>query len=543
VADFFGDGFPSVAVGQTGSNNVTLLRDNGDGTLEPPTIEVAPGNVTGLAAGDLGNGALDLVAANNSTGTVSVLLNDGTGNFTRTDYTLGGSPRNAFRVVLADVNGDGNLDMVTDNDASAGNPGFIYILYGNGDGTFQSPVIVNSGGNRPSGVAVADVEGDLARDGRRDIIVSNNASNNVTILVNTPAPVVVSTTLTGMFNSVDHGQIVFSDPIDPNTFTADQFVLVDPSGNPVNVLGIDGDSTNTRFNVTFDPQSSLGTYTLTLGPNIMDPTDTYTVPVFHSQFSITNELIVNGGFETGDFSGWTHTGDLSYTGVDSSVPVHSGIYAAYFGPTGGLGFISQSVNTTPGQSYALSLWLDHPYTGDTGTEYRVQIGGTTVDDQRDMGNMPYTQFTYTYTATSTTTVIQLGFLEPPAYFYVDDISFGGTGPRPAPHGGPGSANVLTSNPLSSNATALIQSPGPAPLSGSGMDSFSVQGQQQAVVIGAGGQAGLPINFGSSGVDNGGKFDPPTNASVARADTLAYHGLAASVLFSDPLLGDLFRDVI
>jgi streptogramin lyase len=249
---------------------------------------VAPGNVTGLAAADLGNGAQDLVAANNSTGTVSVLLNDGSGNFTRTDYTLGGTPRNAFRVVLADVNGDGNLDVVTDNVTSAGNPGFIYILYGNGDGTFAPAQIVNSGGNRPSGVAVADVEGDVGNDGLSDIIVSNNGSNNVTVLTHTLAPVVVSTTLTGTpIPPVDQGQIVFSDPIDPSTFTPDQFVLLDPSGNRVNVHSIDAqDSSNTRFNITFDPQSALGTYTLTVGPDIMDRTDTYTAPVFHTQFRL-----------------------------------------------------------------------------------------------------------------------------------------------------------------------------------------------------------------------------------------------------------------
>jgi signal transduction histidine kinase len=42
------------------------------------------------------------------------------------------------------------------------------------------------------------------------------------------------------------------------------------------------------------------------------------------------------------------------------------------------------------------------------------------------GAFGYTQFTYTYMATGTSTTIQLGFLEPPAFFYLDDVSFSAT---------------------------------------------------------------------------------------------------------------------
>jgi hypothetical protein len=299
------------------------------------------------------------------------------------------------------------------------------------------------------------------------------------------------------------------------------------------------DSSNTRFNVTFDPQSVFGNYMLTVGPNIMDRSDTYLVPVFHSQLTITNDLIVNGGFETQNFSGWTQWGDTGYSGVSSGI-AHDGNYAAYFGPRGGLGGIMQTVNTTPGQTYQFSFWLSHPYAGSTPNEFQVQLGSTTLDDQRNVGLFNYTQNTNTYTPTASTTTVRLGFSDAHNFFFLDDVSLT---PVRAPHGGPGSANVLVSNFLSGNATALIQNPGPAPLSGSGLGTFGVPGQQQAILIGVGGQVGPPINLGAGAVDNRGKFDPPTIATVARADTLAYHGLAASVLFSDPLLGDLFRDVI
>src|SRR5262249_5454325 len=71
----------------------------------------------------------------------------------------------------------------------------------------------------------------------------------------------------------------------------------------------------------------------------------------------SSNLIVNGGFETGNFSGWTQSGDLSYTGVDGSLP-HSGSFAAYMGPTGSDGFLAQSFATTPGANYTLDYWLE-----------------------------------------------------------------------------------------------------------------------------------------------------------------------------------------
>jgi hypothetical protein len=290
VADFYGDGFPSVAVGNfvAPTNGViSILRGNGDGTLQPfHVIATVPGFTSGLAAGDLGNGTMDLVSANNDTSGVNVLLNDDTGNFTSTNYAINQSF--PLGVTLADVDGDGNLDVVTD--IFGRTPVDIAILYGNGDGTLQAPQFVTSGGNGPSAVAVADLEGDSGADGFNDLIVPNFGSNNVTVLINTFSPAVLSTTLTGSFNfHLSDGQVVFTEPIDPNTFTPDQFVLLDPNGNQVNVTGITAlDGTNTRFDVTFDTQSTLGTYSLTIGPNIFDPTDTYPMTgPFTSTFTIT----------------------------------------------------------------------------------------------------------------------------------------------------------------------------------------------------------------------------------------------------------------
>ena len=69
----------------------------------------------------------------------------------------------------------------------------------------------------------------------------------------------------------------------------------------------------------------------------------------------------NGGFETGDFTGWSGSGNFTDCAVSSSTPaVNSGQYGALLGPAGSPGFLSQTVPTVPGQTYLLSLWLDSP---------------------------------------------------------------------------------------------------------------------------------------------------------------------------------------
>jgi hypothetical protein len=119
---------------------------------------------------------------------------------------------------------------------------------------------------------------------------------------------------------VDHVRFTFNEPVDPNTFTTDQVVsFAGPSG-AIAVTGVTQvDSAGLVFDVTFAPQSALGTYTMVIGPNILDlftnamdqnnnlvpgeiPGDRYT-----AQFTLS--LINNPGFETGNFTGWTTLGN------------------------------------------------------------------------------------------------------------------------------------------------------------------------------------------------------------------------------------------
>jgi len=147
-----------------------------------PTLYDSGGAMSfSIAIADLnGDGKLDLVVANGCThsqdcrqeaSTVGVLLGNGDGTFQPAQtYPIAGV------LAIADVNGDGKPDIVTAVNCTplsftcdAG--GAIGIRLGNGDGTFQDAVYYPSGGLGASSLAIADLNG----DGKPDIAVSNTA--------------------------------------------------------------------------------------------------------------------------------------------------------------------------------------------------------------------------------------------------------------------------------------------------------------------------------------------------------------------------------
>ena len=118
-------------------------------------------------AGDFnGDGRTDL-AAGDGNGFVSVLLGNGDGTFQpATEYAAGSNPG---AIVAGDFNGDGRLDLaVTDQGDANGNGTGVSILLGNGDGTFQAPQEY-AAGNYPASL----VPGDFNGDGQLDLAVGD----------------------------------------------------------------------------------------------------------------------------------------------------------------------------------------------------------------------------------------------------------------------------------------------------------------------------------------------------------------------------------
>ncbi|MDJ0674655.1 MAG: FG-GAP-like repeat-containing protein [Calothrix sp. MO_167.B42] len=164
LGDINSDGSQDIVTANRYDNNVSVLLGNGDGTFGTKTDYAVGENPIDVALGDVnGDGSLDLAFANTGNNTISILLNDGNGVFTGiTNYQVRSSPR---VVILSDVNSDNRLDLVT--------PGLI--LLGNGDGTFGTTTTYSV--SHLDDLALADVNG----DGNVDLLSSGG--NRVSVLL------------------------------------------------------------------------------------------------------------------------------------------------------------------------------------------------------------------------------------------------------------------------------------------------------------------------------------------------------------------------
>jgi hypothetical protein len=172
--DFNNDGIPDLAIpNEQYSGTVAIFLGNGDGTFQSPVSYNDGQYPQSMAAADVnGDGNLDLISTNLASSNISVMLGNGDGTFqAQTAYGTGDSP--SF-IAVGDFNRDGWLDLAVVNNGD----NTISILLGNGDGTFQTQVTY-AVGSYPEGVSI----GDFNQDGFLDLAVSNSSDGTVSILL------------------------------------------------------------------------------------------------------------------------------------------------------------------------------------------------------------------------------------------------------------------------------------------------------------------------------------------------------------------------
>lgn len=188
----------------------------------PATFPAHLGPTSIVVADFNGDGNLDIAIANRTSNDVSVLLGKGNGTFNPQVKYSAGAGTDPIAIAAADFNGDGKPDLVVADSGSKG----VSVLMNTGTGTFSAPVKY-AVGNLPSAIATGDLNG----DGIADIAVTNETDGTVTVLINNGSGAFTTTHTYSTDSKPDSVAIA-----DFNGDGANDLAVANQNGNDVSVL-------------------------------------------------------------------------------------------------------------------------------------------------------------------------------------------------------------------------------------------------------------------------------------------------------------------
>ncbi len=269
-------------------------------------VSTAPSAVSGDFNGD---GKLDLAVAGNG---FSVLLGNGDGTFqkpVRYSYSLG------IPIAVGDFNRDGKLDLIIGNALGSANNG-VSVFLGNGDGTFQAPLVSATSG-LPTFLAV----GDFNNDHKLDLVIIDDPGYVSVLLGN--------------------GDGTFQAPSDNNSFPGPHWIAVGDFNNDhrldVAVSGYSGGSMNWGI--------LLGNGDGTLQPALNYPLDYAPGSIAAGDFNHDGNLdvVVGGYFEPSDVAVYLGNGDGSFRPGTNYGPAGGGVLVVDFNTDGKLDLVTAGV--------------------------------------------------------------------------------------------------------------------------------------------------------------------------------------------------------
>jgi PEP-CTERM motif len=165
--------------------------------------------------------------------------------------------------------------------------------------------------------------------------------------------------------------------------------------------------------------------------------------------AVVGNLVANCGFETGDFTSWTLSGNdvpgeegnlygVEGTDLIDGISPLDGSYQTYIADLdSNATTLAQTFATTAGDEYAITFYAaqDTAPSAEYGNELEAAFGGVTLVDDSDVAVEGYTKYTYDVDATSGSSTLDLTFGNGLGEFLLDDVSVVDTTPVVTPEPG------------------------------------------------------------------------------------------------------------